>query len=461
MKMMKMNYNTNTTRNTIADNANATERQQQRQEQREVMINKCWINNSNNKYMLEDLSIVLSDETHSYNMEKYLDKIESYYKIFIDYLQYDEIIIVGGYRRYYDWLQSAYKENTRKRCLSYNLIPERIDTSRKNACISIWKFFINNHILKDNHYNTRAYHNIHETLSIAREMLNNASSTKTTTITTTSAAINNNNAYYQNQNNNQKGRVEILNYFQLKQPNEQYYYNTITTELYCTVLGNDYTPNTCRYSKNKLSGADSHHHKGSTDNIPYKLIINEAQNRNWITGFPLSGRRYTSSNFNKTAVTSTSNISTWEDLQEYHHTQIIKQQQQQQQQQHQQQQQGTNKVNSNNNNTLLLFPLICPSKKEMKTLLDKSLEFEKLVMPAFYENKILGKTKHINDFWKNLVQTNDLCSIDINTYFGNAKTWEEVLYERMTIITNSSWLVRVDKGGKKPRKNKNKKIKQQ
>ena len=72
--------------------------------------------------------------------------------------------------------------------------------------------------------------------------------------------------------------------------------------------------------------------------------------RNWITWVPLSGRDTSS---NKTTVTSKiSTISTWEDLQEHHQTQIIEQQQ------------WTNKMNNTkyiNNNILWTTNIKCSS----------------------------------------------------------------------------------------------------
>merc|ERR1712194_835622 len=84
-----------------------------RQQQRQDMIDTCW---SKNKYIL-DSSIAGSDEGYSYNAgEQFADTIKYLYKVFIDYFEYDEIIIVGAYRRYYDWLPSTYKEEMRKFC---------------------------------------------------------------------------------------------------------------------------------------------------------------------------------------------------------------------------------------------------------------------------------------------------------------------------------------------------------
>jgi hypothetical protein len=441
---MKDKFTNNLAYTIIADNANANANAnatKKRQQQRQEMIDTCW---SENKYILE-LSIIDSNEGYSYSIgEKFADNIKDIYKVFIEYLQYDEIIIVGAYRRYYDWLPSTYKESMKNYCLSYNLgyknNPNKstvIDGTRKKNCEPIWNYIMDYTLQRKRRksikmYSTSKYHNIHETLPLAREVLlslsSSTSSTSSTastasTSTTTTATTNNN-------NKNNTHRVEILNYFQLK-PNEKYY-NSITTELYCNILGNDYTPNTCKYSRNAKAVVS---HKGSLDNVPYKLIINAAQKRNWITGFPINYAKI--ENFiNTTAIiqptstsTSTSNpsyIYTWEDLQEYHHTIITTQ---------------TQIINTNNTNTngttTNLLPLVCPSKKKLDTLLKESLSFEKLIMSeSFIEDNILGEQKHIADFWK-LADTNGaFCYIDINTLFGNATTWEQFLKERMII---TSW----------------------
>ena len=45
-----------------------------------------------------------STEGYSYKVgTAFTDKIKTLYRVFIDYLDYDEIIIVGAYRRYSDW----------------------------------------------------------------------------------------------------------------------------------------------------------------------------------------------------------------------------------------------------------------------------------------------------------------------------------------------------------------------
>ena len=98
-------------------NANKETIKLKQQRQRQDMIDRCW---SENKYIL-DLSIVDSTEGYSYKVgTAFTDKIKTLYRVFIDYLDYDEIIIVGAYRRYSDWLPSTYKEGMKNYCLSYN-----------------------------------------------------------------------------------------------------------------------------------------------------------------------------------------------------------------------------------------------------------------------------------------------------------------------------------------------------
>ncbi|OEU12552.1 hypothetical protein FRACYDRAFT_243804 [Fragilariopsis cylindrus CCMP1102] len=445
-RCMKIQFANNITyTSSIVDNGNDNDNETivKRQQQRQHMIDTCW---SKNKYILE-LSIVDSTEGYSYKGgTEFTNKIKDFYTVFIDYLDYDEIIIVGAYRRYYDWLPSTYKEGMKNYCLSYNLYQtsDNKDSTRKKTCKSIWKYiagYIDNKSRNGKGiqqlFSTDHYHNLHETLPLARDVLKELVSAKTTNSTTMSSTRSSSSSSTTKNNNNSSSRssttyrVELLNYFQLT-PNTNYY-NSITTELYCQILGNDYTPNVCQYSKNAKAIVS---HQGSLDNVPYKLIIYEAQKRNWITGFPKDYKRV-SQFLNTTTIIKQqgnigsnhnyNNIDTWEDLQNYHKNIIIN---------------STTITGSNNhkttNNSKLgqsVLPLVCPPKKELEKFLKQSLAFEKLILPnSFIEDIILGEQKHILDFWK-LANNGAFCSIDIKTLFGHAKTWEQFLKERM-IITN-------------------------
>ena len=434
MKIQFANNITYTSSRIVADSgsANANKETIMKQQQRQHMIDTCW---SKNKYIL-DSSIVDSDEGYSYRGGTvFIDKIKDLYTVFIDYLDYDEIIIVGAYRRYYDWLPSTYKEGMKNYCLSYNLYQTSDkDSTRKKACKSIWKY-IAGYIDKSRNgkgrqvFSTDHYHNIHETLPLAREVLKELLSAKTNSTTMPSTRSSSSSTTNNNNRSSTTYRVELLNYFQLT-PNTNYY-NSITTELYCKILSDEYTPNICQYSKNAKAIVS---HQGSVDNVPYKLIIHEAQKRNWITGFPKDYKRV-SQFLNTTTIIKQQgnkgsnhnyNIDTWEDLQNFHKNIIMN---------------NTTSTGSNNhkttNNSKLgqRLPLVCPSKKELEKFLKQSLAFEKLILPnSFIEDTILGEQKHILDFWK-LANSGAFCSIDTKTLFGNAKTWEQFLNERM-IITN-------------------------
>ena len=134
---------------------------------------------------------------------------------------------------------------------------------------------------KKKFFSTKGYHNLHETLPLAREVLKELLSAKTNSTTMPSTRSSSSSTTNNNNRSSTTYRVELLNYFQLT-PNTNYY-NSITTELYCKILGNDYTPNVCLYSRNAKAVVSQ---KGALDNVPYKLIIHEAQKRNWTTGFP-------------------------------------------------------------------------------------------------------------------------------------------------------------------------------
>ena len=445
-RCMKLHFTSNITYThytSIADDNNANNevmKLKRRQQQRQDMIDTCW---SKNKYIL-DSSIVGSDEGYSYKGgTEFTNKIQDFYKVFIDYFEYDEIIIVGAYRRYYDWLPSTYKEEMRKFCLSYNLqytmnpnSTSDKDSTRNKACKSVWKY-ISGYINKGKkNFSTDPYRNIHVTLPLAREVLKELSSTNSTTSSNNRTSNNNSNS-----NNNNTHRVETLNYFQLK-PNEKYY-NTITTELYCKILGNSYTPNTCEYSRYAKAIVSN---KGSLDNMPYKLIIHEAQKRNWITGFPKDYKRI--EKFINTTIIPIQNISptstskgggnnpivyTWEDLQEYHKLIMINNNTT-----------GSNKNNNNNNTMNILgqfLPLVCPSKDKLEEFLKKSLSFEEQIMPKSFILSEVGEKKHSIDFW-NLADSGAYCYIDIPKLFDggngnvNIQTWDQFLDERMTI---TSW----------------------
>ena len=416
-----------------------------------------------NKYQLK-MNILDSDEGHSYmdskeehtykNGIKFQRKIHELRVLYVDYLHYDEFIVVGAYRRFYNWLPSAYRELMKNHCFAYGYSKRRgqkDDSSRKNACQSIWQYVQPNlrtfeernktNSARIHQYNTQHYHNIHETIPLARTVLLSTNTSSTNT------------------NNNNK--VEILNYFQLPNTNtdrenaddtdnddddaKQYGfgggYNSISTELYCKVLGIHRTPNTCKYSHD-LGTNVVIHHKGSVDNIPYKLIMFEAYRRGWVHAYPPNSKWYNTAwntrrgqkKRTETATNAMSNstIQLWEDLKEYH-IQVVHGGEEAIQQKKIQK-------NKESEGSFLVLPLLCPTRKRLEQLLLMSLRLEQLILPDFY-NSTLGKEALMTDFWNSADQgrisdTNQFCSVNIPELFGTATSWEEVLTDRMTI---QSW----------------------
>ena len=417
-------------------------------ETKKDIIEKCW-QGTTMKKMIE-MNIIDSDEGYSYQLDKLQVTIQMYHTIFLDYLDYDELIIVGAYRRYFDWLPSTYKERMKK--------AKKVTDNQP-----MWPFLWDHFIQRPNWYNTGIYTNIHQTLQLARNILpglDESLSSSSFSSNLSSVSINPTTATTKTETltDNSASKVEILNYFQL--PNENYY-NSISTELYCKVLGMDRTPNTCVYSHQK--GADiSVHHKGKVDDIPYKLIMKEVYQRGWLSAYPSTHKKY-----DATMSYSNSRIQTWTDLQEYHTQLLLKT--------HNNDtgdgdgdgdgddEKVTKKDNLNENvsttttttTTTMIFPLLCPTNLQLETFLVKSLQFEQLVMPEFY-NTHLGEVEHNKSFWKmaggnnkngaddeddaqqqSSTENNPFCWIDIETLFGKASSWEEVLNERMTIFDNS------------------------
>ena len=409
----------------------------EKKKQKQLLVDQCWqqqqgYNNTNTMMMMngtttiQEMNIIDSDEGYSYQLEKLRDRIQIYHTIFVDYLHYDEVIIVGTYRRYYDWLPSTWKEQTKNFCFGFD-IPRHKEYlhSPKNTCNSLWDFMWKRYIQRANQYNTGRYQNIHRTLPIAREIV-----LSTNTTPTDNDNNNNNNNGNVVANHATTNKVEILNYFQL--PNEEYY-NSITTELYCQVLGLDRTPHTCQHSRQKGVTAEVHH-KGYVDNVPYKLILKEAHQRGWVSGYPVTSNNY------QAMLYANSTIQTWKDLQDYH-TQLLLTTTTTQTNTHNSSSEGddesTTATTNVKKNGRMIFPLLCPTKSQLATFLHKSLQFEKLVMPHF-SHTALGEQAHTKAFWHvtaNGTRSTDnlFCSIDIPTFFGTVTSWEQLIEERLSI----------------------------
>lgn len=73
--------------------------------------------------MLE-YSLIDSDEAYSYSVNTDIGRL---LKAF-DILGYDQVIVIGAYRGYADWLVSTYNQKTKsdKGCLAKNVVCENI-----------------------------------------------------------------------------------------------------------------------------------------------------------------------------------------------------------------------------------------------------------------------------------------------------------------------------------------------
>mmetsp|Transcript_24334 Transcript_24334/g.49590 ORF Transcript_24334/g.49590 Transcript_24334/m.49590 type:complete len:185 (-) Transcript_24334:855-1409(-) len=77
------------------------------------------------------------------------------------------------------------------------------------------------------------------------------------------------------------------------------------------------------------------------------------------------------------------------------------------------------------------LPILCPGRENLRRFLEKSLKLEELVLPAFYATP-LGKQEHERWFWDVMVgEKKAYCWVDIDRLFRNARSWDEIVYERM------------------------------
>jgi len=353
-------------------------------QKQDVIKKECWGSHQE----LIQRSLIFSSEFYSVAKYDFVgDLFPLYQQVFIDYLGYDEIIIIGAYRRYGEWLSSAYKQRAKQTCLH----------QAKRSCLNVWEYM--NKFIESSQYGTSFCYNLDRSLlpfirdeqKFAKTVTATAASIETSSATNTTF-----------QDVNHKGskiKFDILNYFQL--PREKHY-NSITTELYCKSLGTGRTENACRYSRDERSNEEINtiKNKGSNDIVKYHDIVVEAKNRGWIkkpTYFTDEGVEETTHNRRIKEVVT---------LEEYHTKEL-------------------GLAGATN------LPLLCPSQSQLQIFLDKSLRFEELIMPSF-SLTALGKEEHIRSFWE-LANKKEFCWLDIERLFQNASSWEDLLHKRLVI----------------------------
>ena len=78
------------------------------------------------------------------------------------------------------------------------------------------------------------------------------------------------------------------------------------------------------------------------------------------------------------------------------------------------------------------FPLMCPRKEELQSLLAKSLLLEELVMPEFFSTK-LGREEHVQAFWKLVNKKKAFCWLDVQRLFEGTSSYNDLLVNRMSL----------------------------
>jgi len=413
---------------------------------RKTFTDECWTGKQENsfEYML-DSSIVDSNEGYSYRYRSKNSKKSINYRVLgrrfriFDILGYERLVVVGAYRRYAEWLASAYTQSVKKPCMF-----SRLKGLKKTIpCTSFEEFLNANtwHHEGDEKYNIKTYVNIHLTLPATIE------------------------------SGPSKLESKILNYFQLPKArttneNGGKTFNSITTELYCDALGTELTPSGCNHGReianhrglgegNTAASSTNTNtsslvvNKGSTSDVVYQHIVAAGFRLGFLVSTDDTTLEFEKNNCKGKSVwcdslqqcsndcvdeenalrqelenitsdgkitiigTNSSNIKTWKDLSDYHT--------------------GVQKLTWTKS-----LPIRCLSRKELKEILKRSLELEEMVVPEFYATP-LGKDEHERLFWDVWVEEKNLfCWVDIHKLFHNAKSWNEIVNERMV---NYDWNV--------------------
>lgn len=411
---------------------------------RKRFIDECWIqiigeDTIDFSYMLNS-SIVDSDEAFSYWSNDKKEKIKSQmigsqFRVF-DILGYEKLVVVGAYRRYADWLVSAYIQSIKNNCLRPNL-----DGLKKDEPCKEFGTFLARHLnLGDNDYRLRGWYSpVLVTLPGIKAM------------------------------GPSKLEAKILNYFQLSHTSKEGVvssvkaYNSITTELYCDTFGMGLTPHTCAYAREietenpkdtvalgtntsaKTSSLVTN--KGGMSDSIYQQIVAAGYQFGFLLPTDKELEQYRerkeacqekgfwceplrqcetkenscnsetkrlngvldkiTSGGNITIVgTNTSNITMFKDLARYH-------------------------SEVHNRAWTESLPIVCPPRSQLEQLLDKSLAMEELVMPDFFASP-LGKEEHSRIFWNIWLQEKkQFCWVDIDRLFQGATSWDVIINERM------------------------------
>jgi hypothetical protein len=167
-------------------------------------------------------------------------------------------------------------------------------------------------------------------------------------------------------------QVHILNFHSTK-------HNSITTALYCDILGHTRTPETCRYSQQRDEVPV--YHKGNVAATAYDAIVLAAAEKAFID------------------INQVTRHNARKELERYHTTIL--------------------------NKTFLHLPLLCPSKWQLEQLLQKSLRFDHLVdIPELLEQQ----QQHIDSFWAMSMQ---FCWVDTERLLNGVTSWKQLLEQQL------------------------------
>jgi hypothetical protein len=329
-------------------------------------------------------SLVYSDEKMSYKGFNLEDTVRGlHHKLVVEqtkgiFRPFDEIIVVAAYRRYAEWLLSAYKEQNRNHCLKDPRRSKRKNHAQESQwpvksqvhtkgndkkggskCPNVWHDFMARFV-KGKDHNTRVYKNIDHSLPALRAM--------------------------QSQNH-PTVHVHVLDFHSTD-------YNSVTTTLYCQILNatadgtytsTSRTPYTCHYSMYRPEAPI--YHQGSVAPTAYDDIVVAAALR-----YDLINTTQQTRFEARTAL-------------EYYHTQPLRK-------------------------SFVDLPLLCPSKDELQTLLSKSLDFEAQMMGNEYAMR--HRDEHVAKFWKSALEKKEYCWVDTERLLKGTSTWQQVLDERLT-----------------------------
>jgi len=68
------------------------------------------------------------------------------------------------------------------------------------------------------------------------------------------------------------------------------------------------------------------------------------------------------------------------------------------------------------------MPLVCPTKEMLEELLEKSLEFETMILPDF-EKSDRGRAEHIKSFWAMANERREFCDVDTKKLLESQSSW--------------------------------------